>query len=91
MEAKVCKNLHNWDNQIHCAIWVYNFTFKSSIDFTPFRLTYGVESTLPTKYEVMTFHIAKQHWLVMEELQNKKNWNWWNWRKANCKHDKLLN
>ncbi len=71
-EAKVHKNLHNWDNQVHHAIWVYNSTFESSIGFTPFRLTYEVEWTLLIEYEIMKFHIAKQHWLGMEELQNKK-------------------
>lgn len=53
-------------------MWVYNSTFKSSIGFTPFHLTYGVELTLLIEYEVMTFHTAKQQWLEMEELQNKK-------------------
>jgi menaquinone-dependent protoporphyrinogen IX oxidase len=27
-EVEVCKNLHNWDKQIHHAMWVYNSTFK---------------------------------------------------------------
>jgi hypothetical protein len=53
-------------------MWVYNSTFKSSIGFTPFHLAYGAELTLPIEYEVMTFHTTKQHWLEMEELQNKK-------------------
>jgi endonuclease IV len=41
-EVEVCKNLHNWDKQVHHAMWVYNSTFKSSSGFTSFRLAYGV-------------------------------------------------
>jgi uncharacterized protein Veg len=55
-EVEVCKNLHNWDKQVHHSMWVYNSTFKSSISFTSFCLAYGVELTLPIEYEVMTFH-----------------------------------
>lgn len=43
-EVDVCKNLHNWDKQVHHALWVYNSTFKLSIGFTSFRFAYGVES-----------------------------------------------
>ncbi len=62
-EVEVHKNLHNRDKQVHHALWVYNSTFKSSIGFTYFRFAYGVESTLPIEYEVMTFRTTKRHWL----------------------------
>jgi len=58
-EIDICKNLHDWDKQVHYAMWVYNSMFKSSIGFTYFRLIYGVESTLPIEYEVMTFCITQ--------------------------------
>ncbi len=86
-EVEVQKNLHNWQKQVHCALWVYNSTFKLSIGFTSFRLAYGVELTLPIEYEVMTFHTTKRHQLGIEM---KDCWNWWNWKKANCEN-KLWN
>ncbi len=87
-EVEVRKNLHNWHKQVHYALWVYNSTFKLSIGFTSFCLAYGVESTLPIEYKVMTFHTTKQHRLGIE---TKDCWNWWNWEKANCEHNKLSN
>jgi hypothetical protein len=87
-EVEVRKNLHNWDKQVHHALWVYNSTFKSSIGFTSFHFAYGVESTLLIEYEVMTFRTTKRHQLRVE---TKDCWNWWNWKKANCEHNKLLN
>ncbi len=84
-EVEVRKNLHNWHKQVHRALWVYNSTFKSSIGFTSFRLAYGVESTLPIEYEVMTFHTTKRHRLGIETK------DCWNWKKDNCEHNKLSN
>ncbi len=66
-EINVRKNLHNWDKQAHHAMWVYNSTFKSSTGFIYFHLLYGVESTSPIEYELMTFCITTQHWLRVEE------------------------
>ncbi len=57
-EIDVSKNLHDWDKQVHHAMWMYNSMFKSSTGFTYFRLVYGVESTSPIEYEVMTFCIT---------------------------------
>jgi hypothetical protein len=58
-EVEVHKNLHNWNKQVHHAPWVYNSTFKSSIGFASFRFAYGVQSTLPIEYEVMTLRTTK--------------------------------
>jgi hypothetical protein len=33
---------------------------------------YGVESTSPIEYEVMTFCITTRHWLKVEESQSKR-------------------
>jgi hypothetical protein len=90
-EVEVRKNLHNWHKQVHCALWAYNSTFKLSIGFTFFHLAYGVESTLPIEYEVMTFDTTKQHQLGIESKNCWNWWNWWNWKKANCEHNKLSN
>ncbi len=68
----VHKNLHIWDKQVHHAMWVYNSMFKSSTSFTYFCLVYGVESTSPIEYEVMTFCITTRHWLKVEESQSKR-------------------
>jgi hypothetical protein len=70
-EIDICKNLHNWDKQVHHAMWVYNSMFKSSTGFTYFHLVYGVESRSPIEFEVMTFCITTRHWLKVEESQNK--------------------
>jgi hypothetical protein len=66
-EIDVRKNLHNWDKQVHHAMWVYNSTFKSSTGFIYLHLVYGVESTSPIEYELMTFCITTQHWLRVGE------------------------
>jgi hypothetical protein len=71
-EVEVRKNLHNWDKQVNHAMWMYNSTFKSSSDFTSFRLTYGVELALPIEYQVMTFCTTKRHRLGVEESQSKR-------------------
>jgi hypothetical protein len=71
-EVEVRKNLHNWDKQVHHAMWVYNSTFKSSTGFISFRLACGVESTLPIEYEIMTFRTIERHQLGVEESQNKR-------------------
>jgi hypothetical protein len=71
-EIDVRKNLHNWDKQVHHAMWVYNSTFKSSTGFIYFHLVYGGESTSPIEYELMTFCITTQDWLKVEESQKKR-------------------
>jgi len=71
-EVEVRKNLHNWDKQVHHAMWVYNSVFKSSASFTSFHLAYGVELGLPIEYEVMTFRTTQRHQLGVEESQNER-------------------
>ena len=40
------------------ALWAYRTTFKTSTDFTPFQLVYGLEATLPIECEIPSLKLA---------------------------------
>jgi hypothetical protein len=84
-EAEANVNICDWDLKIHHVVWVYNTTYKIAIGYSPFRLTYGMETLLLIELEVMTLRIAttmrlpldesQRHWLLqfnkLDELQLK--------------------
>ena len=54
----------NWHLQLFSALWAYRTTVKTSTNFMPFQLVYGLESTLLVECEI---HSLK---LVVELLPN---------------------
>jgi hypothetical protein len=57
-EVEVHVNICDWDLKIHHVVWVYNTAYKTTIRYSPFRLTYGMEALLPIELEVMTLRTA---------------------------------
>jgi hypothetical protein len=55
-DIEVLVNILNYDLKIHHVVWVYNITYKTSIEYSPFRLTYGMEAFLPIELKVMTLN-----------------------------------
>ncbi len=46
-EVEVHMNICDWDLKIHHVVWVYNTTYKTATWYSPFCLTYGMETFLP--------------------------------------------
>ena len=42
----------NWHSQMFSALWAYRTTIKTSTDFMPFQLVYGLEATLLIECEI---------------------------------------
>jgi hypothetical protein len=69
-EAEVHVNICDWDLKIHHVVWVYNTTYKTTRGYSPFHLTYGMETFLPIELKVMTLHIATMIRLILDESQH---------------------
>jgi hypothetical protein len=50
-------------------MWVYNTTYKIVTRYSPFRLTYGMETLLPIELKVMTLRITTMMKLLLDESQ----------------------
>ncbi len=68
-EAEVHVNICDWDLKIHHVVWVYNTTYKIATGYSPFRLTYGMETLLPIEPKVMTLRTATMMRLPLDESQ----------------------
>jgi len=66
-EVEVHVNICDWDLKIHHVVWVYNTTYKTTTWYSPFRLTYGMETLLPIELEVMTLCTATTIRLPLDE------------------------
>jgi len=71
-EAEVHVNICDWDLKIHYVVWVYNTTYKTATGYSPFRLTYGMETLLPIELEVMTLRTATTMRLLLDESQRHR-------------------
>jgi len=71
-EAEVHVNNCDWDLKIHHVVWVYNTTYKTATGYSPFCLTYGMETFLPIELEVMTLHTATIMRLPLDESQRHR-------------------
>jgi len=69
-EAEIDVNIYDWDFKIHHVVWVYNITYKTATRYSPFRLTYRMETFLPIKLEVMTLCTATIMRLSSDESQH---------------------
>ena len=54
----------NWHLQLLSTLWDYRTTIKTSTDFTPFQIVYGLEATLSIECEIPSLK------LVVELLPN---------------------
>jgi len=68
-EVEIHVNIYDYDLKIHHVVWVYNITYKTSTKYSPFCLTYGMETLLPIELEVMTLCIPTTMKLPFEESQ----------------------
>ena len=48
----------DWDTKLTVALWAYRTTYKVTTHATPFSLVYGLEATLPIRYEVESLSVA---------------------------------
>jgi transposase InsO family protein len=68
-EPEVHVNICDYDFKIHHVVWVYNITYKTNTKYSPFHLTYGMETFLPIELEVMTLCIPTTIKLFFKESQ----------------------
>jgi transposase InsO family protein len=69
-EAKVHVNIFFWDFKIHHVVWVYNTTSKTTIGYSPFCLTYGMETLLSIEVEVLILHTTTTMRFLLNESQH---------------------
>jgi len=63
-------NICDWDFKIHHVVWVYNTTYKAATKYSPFHLTYGMETFLPIELEIMALRITTTVRLPLDESQH---------------------
>ena len=61
------ENRTHWDQKLNSALWAYRTSYKTSIKFTPFRMTFGLEAVMPIEFQVLTLRIQATERL--DELQ----------------------
>ena len=61
----------DWDVKLTAALWAYRTTFKVTTRATPFSLIYGIEATVPIKFEVESLRVAIDSGLT--DSQSLKN------------------
>jgi hypothetical protein len=71
-EVKVHVNICESHFKIHYVMWDYNTTYKIATGYSPFHLTYGMETFLPIKLKVMILHIATMMKLFLDESQHHR-------------------
>jgi hypothetical protein len=71
-EAEVHVNICDWDLKIYHVVWVYNSTYKTATSYSPFHLTYRMETLLPIELEVMTLRAAPTMRLPLDESQHHR-------------------
>ncbi len=68
-EVEVHVNICDWDFKIHHVVWVYNTTYKTATWYSPFRLTYGMETLLPIELKVLILRTTTMMKLPLDESQ----------------------
>ncbi len=53
-------------------MWVYNTTYKTSTEYSPFCLTYGMDVLLPIELEVMTLLTTTTMRFLSDEPQRHR-------------------
>nr|GFC09978.1 reverse transcriptase domain-containing protein [Tanacetum cinerariifolium] len=60
LERTVGENRALWSDKLEDTLWAFRTTFKTPIDYTPYRLVYGKSSHLPLELELKAFWALKQ-------------------------------
>ena len=58
LQRTVGMHKSNWHLILLLALWAYRTSVKDATGFTPFRLGYGLESTLPIECEIPSLKLA---------------------------------
>eukprot|EP00253_Pinus_taeda_P019584 PITA_19584 len=58
LQRTVGINKSSWNLMLFSALWAYRTSVKDAIDFTPFKLVYGLEATLPIEYEIPSLKLV---------------------------------
>ena len=65
----VNENRTDWDDKLQSALWAYHTTFKTSIQSTPFRMTFGLEAVMPIKFQVPSLRVQIKERLPEAQLE----------------------
>jgi hypothetical protein len=52
------KHKTNWHIMLFLELWDYYTSTKTTIEFTPFQLVYGLEALLPIEYEILSLKLT---------------------------------
>ena len=66
----VNENRTDWDDKLHSALWAYRATFKTDIQSTPFRMTFGLEALMPIEFQMSSLRVQVKERLP--ESQSKQ-------------------
>ena len=53
----VNENHTDWDDKLQSAVWAYRTTFKPNIQFTPFRMAFGLKAVMPIEFQVLSLRV----------------------------------
>jgi hypothetical protein len=51
-------NKTNWDVMLVIALWAHQTTYKMTTQYTPFKLVYGTQPIMSTKFVVLTKRVC---------------------------------
>ena len=55
-----------WDTKLNNALWAYRTSFKTSVQSTPFRLTFGLEAVMLVEFQILSLRIQVKEWMPEE-------------------------
>ena len=58
---------HKWHETLSKVLWAYRNAKCTTIDFTPYQLTYGQEVILPLEISMKSLRVAKQNELELDD------------------------
>jgi hypothetical protein len=50
----------NWHSMLYSALWAYQTSVKTAINFSPFQLIYGLEAVFPIECQIPSLKLAVQ-------------------------------
>ncbi|MCO5593694.1 hypothetical protein L7F22_047711 [Adiantum nelumboides] len=63
---------HNWDEQLHTALWAYRIAYNVTIGMTPFQMVYDTEAVAPLEFAVPSRRMAEQYNMDFNEVLKKR-------------------
>lgn len=58
LQRTINKVRSNWYIMLYPVLWAYQMSVKTTTDFTPFQLVYGLESIFPMECEIPSLKLA---------------------------------